>query len=105
MNLLASKILGENVTWEEDKAFKTSDLTLKYVSLYKIAMSNWWPTTHPLTIALGFACLLYNVGKGVQTNLGQLIFGLICSLQGAKWKNQRLVFPSLIYEFLSLNIL
>ena len=89
MDIVAIELLGIDSTWPEKKTFKISDLTLKFVGLHKVAMTNWWPTSHYLTISQDFACFLFDVGTWVKVNLGQIMFEFIASrgIEGNKGKN------------------
>ena len=55
MDVVASELPSMDNKWLGKKALKVSDLTLKYVGLHKVAMSNWWPTSHYHTISEDFA--------------------------------------------------
>ena len=46
MNVIAFELLGMGIKWPRKKTLKVFNLTLKYASLHKEAMSNWWPTSH-----------------------------------------------------------
>ena len=46
MDAIATELLGIESKWPGKKTLKVSNLTLKYAGLHKIAMTNWWPTSH-----------------------------------------------------------
>lgn len=73
MNMVASKHLGASSSQLESKKLNVADLTVKYFVLHKIAMSNWWLTTHYSNIREDFTSFLSNVGAWKNVNLGQII--------------------------------
>ena len=101
IDMVATKLLGIETKWPAKKVLKVFDLTLKYVGLHKVAMTNWWPTTHFPTVFEDFSCFLYDVGTGVKVNLCQIMFEFITDHKNGKKPGQRFPFPSLIYGALS----
>ena len=77
MDAIAFELLGMNSKWPGKKTLKVSDLTLKYVGLHKVAMTNWWSTSHCSSILEDFACFLFDIGTWVKVNLGQIMFEVI----------------------------
>ena len=90
MDVVASKLLGMDTKWPGKKTLKVSDLTLKYVGLYKVTMSYWWPTSHYPTISKDFVCFLFDIGTGVQVNLMQVIFESIVGHRSGRKQGQKL---------------
>ena len=82
---------------------KVADLTFKYNGLHKITFSNWVPTKHVTTVSRDFATLLFNFGTGAPVHLGQIFFHLIMSHRCGQNKNQKLLFPSLIFGLLEIQ--
>ena len=93
-------MLGYKYVWPKSNVLKVADLTLKYNGLHKIALSNWLPTKHVTTIYRHLAIMLYDIGIGAPVHLGQLFFDLIVSHRCGQNKNQKLLFPSLIFGLL-----
>ena len=77
MDNVATGLLGIDSKWPGKKTLKVSNLTLKYVGLHKVAITNWWPTSHYPTISEDFVCFMFDVGTGVKVNLGQIMFEFI----------------------------
>ena len=80
MDVTASELLSMNGKWPGKKTLKVSDLTLKYVGLHKVVMTNWWPTSHYPTILEDFACFLFDIG----TRFLKLF--LVMEMEGKKGK-------------------
>ena len=62
-------------------------MTLKYLRLHKIAMTNWWPTLHHSTISLDFGRLLFDISIGAEVDLDQNIFNCIATHSNGNVRN------------------
>ena len=100
MDAVATELFDIESKWPRKKTLKVSNLTLKYVSLHKIAMTNWWPTSYYPIVLEDFACFLFDIGTGVTVNLGQIVFESIASYGNGRKQGQKLPYPSLIYSML-----
>ncbi|KAA0025116.1 envelope-like protein [Cucumis melo var. makuwa] len=64
---------------EEYQKLLVASLTVKYVILHRIGISNWIPSTYASTISTFLGHFVYLVGIGVKVNLGEFIFNhLLC---------------------------
>ena len=96
MDVVATSLLGIDSKWPRKKTLKVSELTLKYASLHKVAMTNWWPTSHYPTILEDFACFLFYIITWVKVNLGQILFEFISGHGNRRKQRQKLPFLFLI---------
>jgi hypothetical protein len=73
-----------------------------YAILFKIATSNWLPTTFKSSVTLGHAKLIYKIQRGLSIDLGQRIFDqlLFFSKDENKINALGIPFPSLIYQIM-----
>ena len=97
---VATKLLGYKTFWPKTNVLRVPDLTLKYNGLYKIALSNWYPTNHVSTLSRDFATLLFDIGTGAPVHLGQIIFDLIVLHRCGNNMSYKLPFLALIFRFL-----
>ncbi|XVE68338.1 hypothetical protein DITRI_Ditri09bG0060000 [Diplodiscus trichospermus] len=88
------------VRWPQADFCYSSDFTMKYVVLHKIAISNWNPAKHTSKVYESLAQLLYKVGTGMPFDLGQHIFDIIMVYSESRNSFGTLPFPSLIYQLL-----
>ncbi|XP_012845373.1 PREDICTED: uncharacterized protein LOC105965377 [Erythranthe guttata] len=87
--------------WHGPKsAFHVSKLTQLYSVLFKIGISNWFPTTHNATLNPTQAEFLWCITHDFKINIGELIFNQIGALANSHTEREHLPFPSLIYQLL-----
>ena len=97
---VATELLGYTTVWPKTNVLRVADLTLKYNSLQKIAINNWYPTKHVTTLSYDFATLLFDIGTGAPAHLGQIIFDLIVNHRCGNNMSYKLPFPALIFGIL-----
>lgn len=77
-----------------------SQLTCKYVSLYKIAIQNWLPTSNSTFLTREQTEFIYKIGKGIPFNFGSVdVTNILCVASKSKPSNV-LIYPNLIYRML-----
>ncbi|XP_019166882.1 PREDICTED: uncharacterized protein LOC109162650 [Ipomoea nil] len=97
---IAHELTAGNVIFEKNK-IKAASLTSKYAVLQKIALANWMPSLHESTVKWTLAELLYKIGKGIQSNMGNIIHSQIINLAEDTKSNTSLIFPNLIFAILT----
>ncbi|XP_012840357.1 PREDICTED: uncharacterized protein LOC105960699 [Erythranthe guttata] len=96
--VLTAKVLKK---WPGPKfSFNVSKLTQLYSVLFKIGISNWFPTTHNATLNPTQAEFLWCITHDLKINIGELIFNQIGALANSRTEREHLPFPSLIYHLL-----
>ncbi|XP_012827976.1 PREDICTED: uncharacterized protein LOC105949227 [Erythranthe guttata] len=96
--VLTAKVLKK---WPGPKsALHVSKLTQLYSVLFKIGISNWFPTTHNATLNPTQAEFLWCITHDHKINIGDLIFNQIGVLANSRTEREHLPFPSLIYQLL-----
>ena len=60
---------GVRTTWGRSKSFPSSQLTSKYAILEHLALYNWVPSNHQISVLKPMTVLLYKLGKGISFNL------------------------------------
>ncbi|XP_012853828.1 PREDICTED: uncharacterized protein LOC105973352 [Erythranthe guttata] len=97
-SVLTAKVLKK---WPGPKSvFHVSKLTQLYSVLFKIGISNWFPTTHNATLNPTQAEFLWCITHDLKINIGELIFTQIGALANSRTEREHLPFPSLIYQLL-----
>ena len=94
---VASELLGHKTTWPRTNVLRVANLTLKYIGLHKIVLSNWYPTKHVTTLSCDFTTLLFDIGTGTPMHLCRVIFYLIIFHRCGNNISQKLPFPALIF--------
>ena len=101
INPMVSVIIGGKVrSWPYKFQLLSSHLTSKYSNLHKIAMCNWFHTTHRTTVSKSFTTVLFQVGMKKKFNMWKLVFEHILghAENATFWK--ALGYPSLIFRIL-----
>lgn len=75
-------------------------LSVKYVILHKIGISNWHSTSHLSTISTTLANLLYLVGTGSQVDIGDLAYHHVLRHEDTFRKNIPICFSKMLCAFL-----
>ncbi|XP_019171101.1 PREDICTED: uncharacterized protein LOC109166667 [Ipomoea nil] len=96
---IIQELTAGNVSFDKNKV-KVASLTSKYAILQKIALVNWMPSLHKSTIKRSLAELLYKIGKGIQVNLGDIVYSQITKLAEGSETKALLIFPNLIHAIL-----
>ncbi|KAH6807819.1 hypothetical protein C2S51_028927 [Perilla frutescens var. frutescens] len=89
---------GNHCAWLSGHSLIVSDLSVKYSILHKIAVRNWFPSTHNSTIRKPLGLLLFKVGTRVEFNLGQLIFEHVVAHAESSRSQQPISFPGMIFS-------
>ncbi|KAK6114750.1 LOW QUALITY PROTEIN: hypothetical protein DH2020_007019 [Rehmannia glutinosa] len=82
------------------KKVSSSALTSLYGVLFKIALSNWVPSSHSSSVTREQATVIYLIGKGLPFNFGQLVFDQVLRHAESSSASGVLPFPSTIYLLL-----
>ncbi|XP_019164463.1 PREDICTED: uncharacterized protein LOC109160635 [Ipomoea nil] len=93
------ELTAGNVNFDKNK-IKAPSLTRKYAILQKIALVNWMPSLHETTVKRSLAELLYKIGKGIQVNIGNIVYSQISKLAESSESKASLIFPNLIHAIL-----
>lgn len=77
-----------------------ASLTIKYVTLHKIGISNWIPSTHVSTISTSLGHFIYLIGTGVRVNVGEFFFNHLLRHVDTFAIHILIYFPRLLSNFL-----
>ena len=94
---------GYKTVWPNTNVHREVDLTLKYNGLHKIALSNWYPIKHVITLSYEFSTLLFDIGTGAPVHLGKIFFDLIVSHWCKNNMSYKLPFPVLIFGLFEIQ--
>ena len=73
-------VIAKEITGDETKVcpskdtLASSDLTAKYLVLYRIGIANWAPFSHGSSIKAELACLIYQIGTRSSFDFGEFVF-------------------------------
>ncbi|XP_058760262.1 uncharacterized protein LOC131633579 [Vicia villosa] len=87
---------GKVKKWPIKSKLSASLLTVKYALLHKIGASNWVPTNHTSTIAVGLGRFIYAIGTKTVFDYGTYIFDQTMRHAGTSATKLPISFPSLI---------
>lgn len=65
---------GTMPIWPVGGQLSVASLTIKYVILHKIGISNWVPSTHASTTSTSLGNIIYIFGTGMKVNVGEFVF-------------------------------
>lgn len=96
---MVNKLSGRNLKNWTSKTSATQP-TCKYVTLYKIAINNWMPTSNATLLTREQEEFIYKVGKWLPFNFGSIVITNILREASKSKPSNMLIYPSLIYRFL-----
>ena len=63
LDTIAKEIIGDvKKVWPSKGTMASSDLSAKYLVMYRIGIANWAPSSHGSSIKSELACLIYQIG-------------------------------------------
>ncbi|XP_008452370.2 uncharacterized protein LOC103493432 [Cucumis melo] len=86
--------------WPVDGQLPVASLTVKYLILHRIEISNWIPYTHASTISTSLGHFIYLVGTGVKVNVGEFIFNHLLRHVDTFGIHIPICFPQILSGFL-----
>ncbi|XP_058741398.1 uncharacterized protein LOC131613770 [Vicia villosa] len=87
---------GKVKKWPIKSKLSASSLNVRYALLHKIGASNWVPTNHTSTIAVGLGRFIYAVGTKTKFDYGTYIFDQTMRHVGTSATKLPIAFPSQI---------
>lgn len=95
---IASELSGREINEWDDRCMQSTMLTKKFLLLFGIALTNWFPSTNRWVVSKEMGRFLFVVTHNVKVDIGQVIFDQIVVHGTPDTVHLPIGFPSLIYE-------
>lgn len=79
LDQISCTLTADSVSIFPQEGIPALNLTTKYAILHKIVLLNWMPIGYATTVREELAELLYRIGRGIQFDLGTIIYNQVYS--------------------------